>query len=85
LWILVVATLRVLSLQNAPRAVIVAFASSIVFIIMAVNVGFETAKKKKEQAIADGDNKEAPKFAVPSLPMEVSTINVSQKVGDNRE
>jgi len=84
-WILVVATLRVLSLQNAPRAVIIAFASSIVFIIMAVNVGFESAKKKKELAIAEGDNKTAPKFAVPSLPMEVSTINVSQKVGDNRE
>jgi len=85
LWILVVATLRVLSLQNASRIVVIAFASSVVFIIMAVNVGFESAKKKKEQAIADGDNKEAPKFAVPSLPMEVSTINVSQKVGDNRE
>ena len=85
LWILVVATLRVLSLQNAPRIVVIAFASSVVFIIMAVNVGFESVKKKKEQAVAEGDNKAAPKFAVPSLPMEVSTINVSQKVGDNRE
>jgi len=85
LWILVVATLRVLSLQNAPRIVVIAFATTVVFLIMAVNVGFENAKKKKEQAIADGDSKEAPKFAVPSLPMEVSTINVSQKVGDNRE
>jgi NADH-quinone oxidoreductase subunit H len=85
LWILVVATLRVLSLQNAPKAVVIAFASSIVFIIMAVNVGFEAAKKKKQMAIADNDNKQAPKFAVPSLPMEVSTINVSQKVGDKRE
>jgi NADH-quinone oxidoreductase subunit H len=81
---LVVATLRVLSLQNAPRIIVIAFASSVVLIIMAVNVGFESAKKKKEQAIVEGDNKEAPKFAVPSLPMEVSTINVSQKVGDNR-
>jgi len=85
LWILVVATLRVLSLQNAPRIVVIAFASSVVFIIMAVNVGFESVKKKKEHAVAEGDNKAAPKFAVPSLPMEVSTINVSQKVGDNRE
>ena len=85
LWILVVATLRVLSLQNAPKAIVIAFASSIVFIIMAVNIGFENAKKKKDQAIVDGDNKAAPKFAVPSLPMEVSTINVSQKVGDSRE
>jgi NADH-quinone oxidoreductase subunit H len=85
LWILVVATLRVLSLQNAPRLIIIAFASSVVFIIMAANIGFESVKKKKEQAIADGDNKAAPKFAVPSLPMEVSTINVSQKTGDKRE
>jgi NADH-quinone oxidoreductase subunit H len=85
LWILVVATLRLLSLQNASKAIVIAFASSVVLIIMVVNIGFENAKKKKEQAIADGDNKAAPKFAVPSLPMEVSTINVSKKVGDNRE
>jgi len=85
LWILVVATLRLLSLQNAPTAIVIAFTSSIVFIILAINVGFERSKKKKQDAIADGDNKAAPKFAVPTLPMEVSTINVSQKVGDNRE
>jgi NADH-quinone oxidoreductase subunit H len=85
LWILVVATLRVLSLQNAPQIVVIAFATTVVFLIMAANVGFESAKKKKELAVADGDNKDEPKFAVPSLPMEVSTINVSQKVGDNRE
>jgi NADH-quinone oxidoreductase subunit H len=85
LWILVVATLRLLSLQNAPTAIVIAFTSSIVFIILAINVGFERSKKKKQDAVADGDNKAAPKFAVPTLPMEVSTINVSQKVGDNRE
>ena len=85
LWILVVATLRVLSLQNAPRLIIVAFASSVVFIIMAANFGFERAKNKKALAIPDDDNKDAPKFAVPSLPMEVSTINVSQNVGGKRE
>jgi NADH-quinone oxidoreductase subunit H len=85
LWILVVATLRVLSLQNAPRLIIVAFASSVVFIIMAANFGFERAKNKTALAIPDGDNKDAPKFAVPSLPMEVSTINVSQNVGGKRE
>jgi NADH-quinone oxidoreductase subunit H len=75
----------VLSLQNAPRLIIVAFASSVVFIIMAANFGFERAKNKKALAIPDGDNKDAPKFAVPSLPMEVSTINVSQNVGGKRE
>jgi len=84
LWILVVATLRVLSLQGAPRSVVIAFASTIVVLIMAVNIGFENSKKKKEAAVADGDNKEAPSFAVPSLPMEVSTINVSKSTGGDR-
>jgi NADH-quinone oxidoreductase subunit H len=84
LWILVVATLRVLSLQGAPRSVVIAFASTVVVIIMAVNVGFDSSKKKKQAAVADGDNKEAPSFAVPSLPMEVSTINVSKSSGGDR-
>jgi NADH-quinone oxidoreductase subunit H len=84
LWILVVATLRVLSLQGAPRSVVIAFASTVVVLIMAVNIGFENSKKKKEAAVADGDNKAAPSFAVPSLPMEVSTINVSKNIGGDR-
>jgi NADH-quinone oxidoreductase subunit H len=84
LWILVVATLRVLSLQGAPRSVVIAFASTVVVLIMAVNIGFENSKKKKEAAVADGDNKAAPSFAVPSLPMEVSTINVSKSTGGDR-
>jgi NADH-quinone oxidoreductase subunit H len=84
LWILVVATLRVLSLQGAPRSVVIAFASTVVVLIMAVNIGFENSKKRKEAAVADGDNKAAPTFAVPSLPMEVSTINVSKNVGGDR-
>ena len=84
LWILVVATLRVLSLQNTSRIIVIAFASSVVFIIMALNFGFESAKKKKEMAVTAGDNKSAPSFAVPSLPMEVSTINVSKSMGGDR-
>ena len=84
LWILVVATLRVLSLQGAPRSVVIAFASTVVVLIMAVNIGFENSKKKKEASVADGDNKAEPSFAVPSLPMEVSTINVSKSTGGDR-
>ena len=84
LWILVVATLRVMSLQGAPRSVVVAFASTVVVLIMAVNIGFENSKKKKAAAVADGDNKQPPSFAVPSLPMEVSTINVSKSTGGDR-
>jgi NADH-quinone oxidoreductase subunit H len=84
LWILVVATLRVLSLQGAPRSVVIAFASTVVVLIMAVNIGFENSKKRKEAAIPEGDNKAEPTFAVPSLPMEVSTINVSKSIGGDR-
>jgi NADH-quinone oxidoreductase subunit H len=84
LWILVVATLRVLSLQGAPRSVVIAFASTVVVLIMAVNIGFENSKKRKEAAIPEGDNKTGPTFAVPSLPMEVSTINVSKNLGGDR-
>jgi NADH-quinone oxidoreductase subunit H len=83
LWILVVATLRTLSLQGAPRVVVVGFASLVVLLVMAANIGFDNAKKKKleslEVEVSD------PSFAVPSVPMNVSKINVSQvgKGGDH--
>jgi NADH-quinone oxidoreductase subunit H len=83
LWILVVATLRTLSLQGAPRVVVVGFASFVVLLVMAANIGFDNAKKKKleslEVEVSD------PSFAVPSVPMNVSNINVSQvgKGGDH--
>ncbi len=75
MWILVVATLRVLSLQGAPRLVVIAFASAVVFLIMAVNIGFENAKKKKLDSIVD--DAEAPSFALPQLPDALTSINVS--------
>ena len=82
MWILVVATLRILSLQGAPKIVVVAFASAVVFLIMAVNIGFENAKKKKlEEIIDDAD---APGFAVPQLPNSITSINVSNKEGVDR-
>ena len=83
LWVLVVATLRVLSLQGASRVVVVAFASFIVILIMVVNIGFENAKKKKLQSLEVEVSD--PSFAVPTIPMNVSSINVSQagKGGDH--
>jgi NADH-quinone oxidoreductase subunit H len=72
-WILVVATLRVLSLQGAPRLVVVGFASFVVLLVMLVNIGFENAKKKKEMAIFDAP---APSFAVPALPTKSGADNV---------
>jgi NADH-quinone oxidoreductase subunit H len=88
LWILVVATLRVLSLENASTAIVVAFASIVIFFILVINVSFENVKKKKESEVPEGDNKDAPSFAVPSLPtlpIEISTINVSKNSGGNRD
>ena len=82
MWILVVATLRVLSLQGAPRIIVVAFASAVVFLIMAVNIGFENAKKKKHEEIVD--DAAEPSFAVPQLPSAVASINVSNKEGVDR-
>jgi len=76
LWILVVATLRTLSLQGAPRIMVVGFASFIVLLVMAVNLGFDKAKKNKLEALEVEVSK--PTFAVPTIPMDVSTINVSQ-------
>ena len=81
LWILVVATLRLLSMQGAPRFVIVAFAVGVVIIIMAINILFENSKnKKKNSPVAESAT---PSFAVPELPSHVSSINVSQKGGDH--
>lgn len=74
LWILIVATLRLLSLQGAPRLVVVGFASFVVLLIMLVNIGFEKANKKKEEAVFDEGP--APSFAVPALPIKKESDHV---------
>jgi NADH-quinone oxidoreductase subunit H len=83
LWILVVATLRTLSLEGAPRVVVVGFASFVVLLVMAANIGFDNAKKKKLASLEVETSE--PSFAVPTVPMNVSNINVSQssKGGDH--
>ena len=80
-WIMIVATLRVLSQNGAPRTATVAFASGVVLLVMLVNFGFENAKNKKKNA--PHAEVSEPEFAVPQLPIKVSTINVSTgKKGD---
>ena len=83
LWVLVVATLRLMSLQGAPRTVVVGFASFVVLLVMAINLGFDNAKKKKLQALEVEVS--TPSFAVPTIPMNIPTINVSKngKGGDH--
>jgi len=82
-WILVVSTLRLLSLKSAPRLYVVGFASVVVLLVMLVNIGFDNAKTKKTKAIVDDTS--APSFAIPELPMNISSINVSApKKGSDR-
>jgi len=83
LWVLVVATLRTMSLQGSPRVFVVGFASAVVLLVMAVNLGFDKAKKQKLQSLEVEVS--TPSFAVPTIPMNVSNINVSQagKGGDH--
>ena len=73
-WILIVATLRLLSMQGAPRLVVVGFASFVVLLIMLVNIGFEKAKKKKDEVVFDEGP--APSFAVPALPIKTESDHV---------
>lgn len=65
-WIIIVATLRVLSLQGAPRTMIIAFASAIVFVVLLVNIAYDSSRKRAA-AIPDAIVAQ-PSFAVPQLP-----------------
>ena len=73
-WILIVATLRVLQQEGASRSAIIAFAAGVVILVMAASSLFER-NKEKVRAI-DLPEGEAPNFPVPSLP-QVKSINVS--------
>ena len=74
IWILIVASLRVLQQQGAPRAAILAFAAGIVIIVMAISSLVERNKEKVRST--DLPVGETPQFPVPSLP-QVQSINVS--------
>jgi len=80
LWILVVATLRIISTTSQSRPVTFGFAGVVVLIVLAISTAFENSKKKRDAAV----HPEAaePNFAVPSLPSETTTINVSNQGGD---
>jgi len=69
LWILIVATLRVLSLNGASKITLLGFGSVIILIVMALNIAFDSAKKKKLAEPAYQGS--APTFAVPQIRSEV--------------
>jgi NADH-quinone oxidoreductase subunit H len=74
IWILIVASLRVLQQEGAPRSAILAFAAGVVIIVMAISSLVERNKEKVRST--DLPVGETPNFPVPSLP-QVQSINVS--------
>jgi NADH-quinone oxidoreductase subunit H len=79
-WILVVATLRLISTTSQSRLVTFGFAGVVVLLVLFASTAFESAKKKRESF--EHPEAAAPDFAVPSLPSEITTINVSNQGGD---
>ncbi len=81
LWIMIVASLRVIQQEGASRAVALAFALGVVIIVMAISSFFEKSKKKSREPQPVG---EAPDFPIPSLP-GVGSFNASSqaRTGDN--
>jgi len=69
-WILVVATIRVLSQQGTSRIGILIFSGIVVAIVMLANVAFDNAKNKKKNA--PRPELSNPDFAVPELPNKES-------------
>ena len=66
-WILVVATLRVLSQQNAPQAVIFAFVFTVALLYLAGTSLYERQKVKISKS-AKKVNSTEPNFPVPAIP-----------------
>ena len=83
LWIMIVASLRVIQNEGASRTVALAFALGIVLIVMAISSLFEKSKQKSRTPLPEG---EAPNFPVPNLP-GISSFNVSSQshTGGNNE
>jgi NADH-quinone oxidoreductase subunit H len=75
IWILVVATLRVLQQEGVSRTVVVAFAVGVVLLVMAISSMVDRGKQKSRAPLPEG---EAPDFPVPSLP-NASSLSVSAK------
>jgi NADH-quinone oxidoreductase subunit H len=80
LWILVVATLRVISTTSQSRPVTFGFAGVVVLIVLGISTAFDSSKKKRDSVVHPVAAE--PNFAVPSLPSEITTINVSNQGGD---
>ena len=67
-WILVVATLRLLTQEGASQFVIAAFTGGVVLAVLIATSLYESSKKKAEEEARFVPEMPAPKFPVPALP-----------------
>jgi NADH-quinone oxidoreductase subunit H len=65
-WIMIVSTLRILSLRGASRLVVIAFASGVVLIVLLISLAFDSAKRRVETH--PEIEVPLPAFAVPKIP-----------------
>jgi NADH-quinone oxidoreductase subunit H len=81
LWIMIVASLRVIQQNGASRSVALSFALGIVLIVMAISSFYEKSQKQARKPLPAG---EAPDFPVPSLP-GVSSFSASTRTHTSME
>lgn len=74
-WIMVVSTLRVFSLQGTSRAYVLGFVVGAILLGLGASSIYDKTKKRKAGEVA-ALVYDAPDFAVPQLPMSVSTFVV---------
>jgi len=77
IWILIVATMRVLSQQGAPRAVVIGFSFGVILLILAGSSLFESSKKRREREDAIGEVS-TPSFPVPAIPGKITSNRTEQ-------
>ena len=65
-WIMVVASMRVLSLRGASRVSVLIFASIVVIIVLAANIAFDASRKRVKPA--PSIEIPEPNFPVPQIP-----------------
>ena len=68
-WIMVVSTLRVLSLRGASRITVLAASFVIIALVLVINLTYEASKKKAKRTYIEPS---APTFAVPQIPSKVT-------------
>jgi NADH-quinone oxidoreductase subunit H len=73
IWILIVASLRVVQQEGVSRTVSVAVITGIVLVVISISSLFERSKEKSRVPLPQG---EAPDFPIPSLP-GVTSFNAS--------